>query len=77
MKNVSFLVIISVTIQKGIIAIAKVIIIPKGFINSDSTISPLSNKTTARVEPQEGQGTPVTFLIIQNPKGVLFEYDKL
>ncbi len=37
---------------------------PKGFSSIDSLILPSVSNKTARVVPQDGQGYPVTFLMI-------------
>ncbi len=51
----------------GNISIIKAIISPNGFIYKASKKSPCSRLKTDRVEPHEGQGTPVTRLIKHTP----------
>jgi hypothetical protein len=45
--------------------------IAEGFMNSESLIWPFNNNSMARVPPQPGHGTPVTFLKIQTSTFVL------
>jgi hypothetical protein len=39
--------------------------IPNGFTSTDSMSCPFKSNANARVVPQEGQGNPVAFLMIQ------------
>jgi hypothetical protein len=65
LKNVSFLSAMSVTTHAGIATMITATTIPKGFSNSESISFPLSIIKIARVVPQDGQGTVVTFLMMQ------------
>lgn len=55
-------------IQTGETTIIIATIIPKGFRNNEFTISPLNKDETARVVPQDGQGTLVILLNKQTVK---------
>ena len=58
----------SIKIQIGNTIIITPTSIPKGLIASDSTILPSKSKVIALVVPHDGQGIPVTFLIIHTRK---------
>jgi hypothetical protein len=68
LKKVSLLRTISIKTQIGKTAIITATIIPNGFIMTESMILPCKSNETDRVVPQEGQGYPVTFLIIHTLK---------
>ena len=65
-KNVSLLFLMSMSIQNAEKTINILATSASGFSKIESQKCPCNKWTVARVDPQEGQGTPVTFLKIQS-----------